>query len=114
MGVLDNIISNIDVMYIVACNAATYFVIKMIEGLSKVKKMGTWYKRLTATVVAIGLGFLMYYGFEHPMEPLFYGAFIQFVTWDYLFKPLVKMLPQFFSPTGLGPVGDGKVEDLDP
>lgn len=93
MFLLEDIISNIDVMYIVACNAATYFVIKLVDGgLKKGKKLKTWPKRIIATVVAIGLGFLMYYRFEHPLEPLFYGAFIQFITWDYLFKPLVKNL----------------------
>lgn len=93
MFLLEDIISNIDIMYIVACNAATYFLIKLIDsGLKKGKKLKTWPKRVIATLVAIGLGLLMYYKFEHPMEPLFYGAFIQFITWDYLFKPITKNL----------------------
>ena len=116
MDLLNTIIENIDLMYIVSCNAATYFVIKMIEGARKNKKLGTWYKRLTATIVAIGLGFLMYYGFGHEnKESLFYGALIQFLTWDYLFKPIMKMLPQFFSPMGGGgPIGGGSPDDMDP
>ncbi len=116
MDIISTIISNLDLMYIVSCNAATYFIIKMIEGGIKSKKgLGTWHKRLAATLVAIGMGFAMYYGFQHTeVEPLFYGFFIQFLTWDYLFKPLMKMLPGFFSPTGMGPVGGGKPEDMDP
>lgn len=116
MDLLNTIIDNLDLMYIVSCNAATYFVIKMIEGARKNKKLGTWYKRLVATVVATGLGFLMYYQFDHTnTEALFYGALVQFLTWDYLFKPLMKMLPQFFSPMNVGgPVGSGNPEDLDP
>ncbi len=109
---LEDIISNIDIMYIVACNAATYFVIKMIDGgLKAGHKLKTWPKRIVATLVAIGLGFLMYYRFEHPMEPLFYGAFIQFITWDYLFKPLTKNLHSLLFPGGGIPDGP---KDMDP
>ena len=115
MDLLNTIIDNLDLMYIVSCNAATYFVIRMIEGARKKKKLGTWYKRLAATVVAIAMAFAMYYGFEHQnFEALFYGFFIQFLTWDYLFKPIMKMLPQFFSPMSGGPIGNGNPEDLDP
>lgn len=117
MDLLNTIIENLDLMYIVLCNSATYFIIRFIESAMNAKKtdgkkkspkkLGTWWKRFISTLVATGLGFLMYYEFDHPAEPLFYGAFVQFVTWDYLFKPLVKMLPQFFSPAGaLSPVGD--------
>lgn len=114
MFLLENILENIDIMYIVACNAATYFLIKMIDGGRK-KPLKTWPKRIIATLVAIGLGFLMYYRFEHPLEPLFYGGFIQFVTWDYLFKPLTKNLHSILFPMGGGGGGipDGPA-DMDP
>ena len=102
---------NIDLMYIVSCNAATYFVIKMIEGARrKPIKLRTWWKRLISLIVAIGMGCMMYYGFNHEMEPLFYGAFIQFLTWDYLFKPIMKALPGFFTPLG-GQITGEPIED---
>lgn len=113
MFVLENIISNIDLMYIVACNAATYFVIKMIDGAAK-KPLKTWPKRIVATLVAVAMGLLMYYRFGHPLEPLFYGGFIQFVTWDYLFKPLTKNLHSILFPQIGGMHGGGDPGDIDP
>ena len=115
MHLLEDIVSNVDIMYIVSCNAASYMVIKLLEGPNtkkKKKRLGTWHKRLVATVVAIVIALVMYYKFDHTdSEALFYGAFIQFLTWDYLFKPIVKSLP---SAIVGGPVGNGTIDDLDP
>lgn len=98
MDILNTVIMNIDLMYIVSCNAATFFITKTIDGASK-KKLKKWWKRLIAAVVAVVIALIMHHSFGHETEPLFYGAFIQFVTWDYLFKPIVKSLPDWFTPS---------------
>ena len=92
MDIFTTILENVDLMYIVSCNAATYFIITLIEGFKKNKKMRTGYKRLTSAICAALIGMVMYRCLEHPLEPIFYGWFIQFVTWDYLFKSVVKSL----------------------
>lgn len=91
MDILTTIIENIDLMYIVSCNIATYFIITSIDSARR-RKIKTWLKRLIAGVIAALIGVLMYHHFEHPVEPIFYGWFVQFITWDYLFKPFVKSL----------------------
>jgi hypothetical protein len=34
----------------------------------------------------------MYGTWGHNPEALFYGFFLQFLTWDYLFKPFIQMM----------------------
>lgn len=35
--------------------------------------------------------------FEHPSETIFYGFFLQFLTWDYVFKNWLNKLGKLFK-----------------
>ena len=85
--------ASIDVMYIIMCNIATYAVIKMAETVSS-KQLSTAWKRITSAIVAIILGFIVV-KMGHDKEAVFYGFFIQFIVYDYLWKWAIKKLEKF-------------------
>lgn len=80
------LLEKIDIIYIIICNIFTYVV------LSPMPKMKTWWKRLISAGCAILVDVAMYFGFGHSLEGIFYGFFLQFLTWDYLFKDLVQII----------------------
>lgn len=95
--VLNSIVSSIDFLYILLCNVVTWFTLECLY-LTKLKeKLNTWSKRLIATGIAIALGALMYYAFKRPFEPMFYGFFIQYLSWDYFFKAIVERIRNTIS-----------------
>ena len=44
-------------------------------------------------------------GMGHQAEPIFYGFFVQFITWDYIFKGLMRKIQKKYSPDD-GPMHD--------
>lgn len=87
------LIQNVDLIYILVCNFATYTVIKFLEMIDTEDdkiKIKTWVKRLISTFVAILLGLVFFYGFHHDLQQLFVGFFLQFLTYDYLLKGFIK------------------------
>ena len=54
-------------------------------------------KRIVSAVFAIIIGVFMVTQFDHDNECVFYGFFIQFLTWDYIFKSWVKRLSKMFA-----------------
>ena len=95
--IVEMIEQNIDFMYILLCNVVTWCA---IEGLSLTKfkeRLSTGMKRLIATVVAIFLGAVLHRGFGHPFEPIFYGFFIQYLSWDYFFKAIIERVRDTIS-----------------
>jgi uncharacterized membrane protein HdeD (DUF308 family) len=89
----DMFLSSIDIMYIIMCNIATYAVIKMIVAVRE-KDLKTSWKRIISAIVAAVLGFISIKG-GHDREAVFYGFFIQFIVYDYLWKWAVKKLENF-------------------
>lgn len=85
-SLLGHILERIDLIYIIICNIFTYII------LQPMPKMKTWWKRLISAGCALLVGCVMYFGFGHSLEALFYGFFLQFLTWDYLFKDLVQLI----------------------
>ncbi|MBR4590330.1 hypothetical protein [uncultured Methanobrevibacter sp.] len=83
-------LSSIDVVYIIMCNIATYAVIKMIVTFRENDLKTSW-KRIISTIVAIVLGIVMI-SLGHDKESVFYGFFIQFLVYDYLWKWIIKKL----------------------
>lgn len=83
-------LSSIDIMYIIMCNIATYAVIKMITTIRE-KDLKTSWKRIISAVVAAILGFILV-KMGHDKEAVFYGFFIQFIVYDYLWKWAAKKL----------------------
>ena len=90
--VIQYISSNINLMYIITCNIITYFVLNYIERRNSEHKLKKWIKRIIAFGVAFILGLIEVIILKHPVDPIFYGMFMQFLTWDYMFKPIVNSL----------------------
>lgn len=88
-------ISSIDIMYIIMCNVATYAIIKMIETVSSKYLTKAW-KRIISAIVAAILGIIVV-KMGHDREAVFYGFFIQFIVYDYLWKWAIKKLEKFSS-----------------
>ena len=87
--------SALDLSYIALCNIVTYLLIQSLESiLGKTIKRG--WKRLISAVAAIVLGFFMLC-LDHEFEGLFYGFFVQFLTWDYVFKGWLNKLSKIFN-----------------
>lgn len=82
---------SIDVMYIILCNVTTYVILTAIP---KAKDIATGWKRLISAVVAVLIGLLCVYRFDHEPEPIFYGFFIQFLMYDYVLKWFFKKLDE--------------------
>ncbi len=90
--IITYITSNINIMYIIICNIVTYLVLNMCEMLNKERKMKRLWKRIIAFGIALGIGLAEIFVLKHSIDPIFYGMFIQFITWDYLFKPVMKRI----------------------
>ena len=97
--IVETIINSIDFLYIILCNVITYVVIESLCATKYKEKLTTWVKRLIATGIAILLGAVMYYGFHRSFEAMFYGFFIQYLSWDYFFKALVERVKNIISGT---------------
>ena len=90
--IISYITSNINIMYIIICNIVTYLVLNMCEMLNNERKMKRIWKRIIAFGIALGIGLAEIFLLKHSIDPIFYGMFIQFITWDYLFKPIMKRI----------------------
>lgn len=97
MDIFLSLLEQIDLMYIFICNAATYIILQILKSSCKKVKQTTLFKRMISTVIAIALGLLMCLVFKHPSEAVFYGFFIQFISWDYFFKPIIKSIQDKIS-----------------
>lgn len=103
MEILLSLIEQIDLMYILMCNAGTYLLLQVLRLWSKNKKTSILYKQTTlfkrgvSAIMAIAIGALMHFAFGHASEPIFYGFFIQFISWDYFFKPIINRIQNAIS-----------------
>lgn len=88
---LEFLFQSVDFIYVIMCNVCTYAIIQVIKdcNLWKLTKSN---KRITSAVIAFTLAVVMYGTWGHNPEALFYGFFLQFLTWDYLFKPFIQMM----------------------
>lgn len=92
-----SIIYSFNLMYLVVVNLATYGIIKIIDDLNGVKPVSTWCKRIVATVIGITIGYILINNYNAESEKIFYSFFLSFISWDYLFKPIVKRLGTKFD-----------------
>lgn len=90
--IITYITSNINIMYIITCNIVTYLVLNMCEQLNSERKMKRLWKRLIAFGIALGIGLVEICVLKHSIDPIFYGIFIQFLSWDYMFKPIMEKI----------------------
>lgn len=77
----ENIINNLNILYIFMCNIVTYLVIKSIP-----KDPSTLWKRVISTVVAILLGTAGIFWLNYDKEAIFCSFFVQFLMYDYVIK----------------------------
>jgi len=96
-NVIETILGSIDFLYIVLCNVITWFTLECLSMTKLKDSLSTWVKRCIATAIAIGLGAIMYYGFHRSFEAMFYGFFIQYLSWDYFFKAIVERVRNTIS-----------------
>ena len=96
-NLIETILGSIDFLYIILCNTITWFVLESFSLTKWKDKMTTWVKRIIATAIAVGLGAIMYYGFHRSFEAMFYGFFIQYLSWDYFFKALIERVRNTIS-----------------
>lgn len=78
---LDNIIGNLNILYIFLCNIVTYLIIKSIP-----KDLSTLWKRVVSTVVAVILGVVGILWMHYDKEAIFCSFFVQFLMYDYVIK----------------------------
>lgn len=90
--IITYITSNINIMYIITCNIVTYLVLNMCERLNNEHKMKRLWKRLISFGIALGIGIAEICILKHSIDPIFYGIFIQFLSWDYMFKPIMEKI----------------------
>ena len=95
--IIDTILGSIDFLYIILCNVITWFTLECLSMTKFRDSLSTWVKRCIATGIAIVLGAVMYYGFHRSFEAMFYGFFIQYLSWDYFFKALVERVRNTIS-----------------
>ena len=101
------ILAVIDIVYILVCNAATYFIITFFESANGANVLKTWHKRLLSAAVAGFLGYVFVTVFQHNLEAIVVGFFMQFIVYDYLLKPIIQKLQK-----SLGGESDSNI-DLD-
>lgn len=98
---LKYIIGCIDITYVVGCNALTWVILTTIDSvrvdtLNIKKKLPKWIKIIIASLVAGVLGYVRYKYFSANLECIITSFFIQFLTWDYFFKIIIKELQGLF------------------
>lgn len=79
--VLDNIIANLNILYIFLCNIITYLIIKSIP-----KDIPTLGKRGISAGVAIIIGIIGILWMHWDKEAIFCSFFVQFLMYDYVIK----------------------------
>lgn len=78
---LENIINNLNILYIFLCNITTYVIIKSIP-----KDIHTLWKRGISAIVAIVLGIIGIIWMNWDKESVFCSFFVQFLMYDYVIK----------------------------
>lgn len=85
------LLSKFDLAYMFAVNVATYIIIKVIDNLNGEKIVPTYLKRIIALIVGIIIAFTVV-SFGADKTIILYSFILSLVSWDYLFKGIVKKL----------------------
>lgn len=78
---LENVLNNLNFVYIFMCNIVTYLIIRVIP-----KDPSTAWKRVISTVVAVLLGLAGIFWLDYDREAVFCSFFVQFLMYDYVIK----------------------------
>lgn len=86
-----DVLSRFDFAYMFVVNLVTYLVIKMVDELNGDKTVPTWGKRTIAVTLGFILGIVAcVLGADRTV--IFYSFFVSLVSWDTVFKPILKIL----------------------
>lgn len=91
MKFIEELLSHFDIAYMFAVNVATYLIIKTIDKFNGEKIVPTWTKRIVAVIVGIIIG-LAVTSFGTDKTIILYSFILSLVSWDYLFKGIIKKL----------------------
>lgn len=85
------LINSFDFGYMFSVNVLTYLIIKIIDYLNGDKSVPTWLKRTIAVVAGLLLALIIVLmnGFT---PSLLYSFILSLVSWDTIFKPLLKFI----------------------
>lgn len=85
------LLSKFDLAYMFAVNVATYIIIKVIDNLNGEKIVPTYLKRIIAFIVGAIIAFAVT-SFGTDKTIILYSFILSLVSWDYLFKGIIKKL----------------------
>lgn len=85
------LINSFDFGYMFSVNVLTYLIIKTIDYLNGDKSVPTWLKRIIAVIsgLILALIIVLMSGFT---PSLLYSFILSLVSWDIIFKPLLKYI----------------------
>ena len=85
------LINSFDFGYMFSVNVLTYLIIKTIDYLNGDKSVPTWLKRTIAVIsgLILALIIVLMSGFT---SSLLYSFILSLVSWDTIFKPLLKFI----------------------
>ena len=85
------LINSFDFGYMFSVNVLTYLIIKTIDYLNGDKSVPTWLKRIIAVIsgLILALIIVLMNGFT---PSLLYSFILSLVSWDTIFKPLLKFI----------------------
>lgn len=92
--IIDLIINSFDFGYMFSVNILTYLVIKAIDQINgEDVSVPTWTKRIVAVLCGLLLGGIIYIN-EGYNNMLLYSFIASLVSWDTIFKPVIKYFKQ--------------------
>lgn len=88
--IIDILLNSFDFGYMLTVNILTYLLIKSIDALNGPNKaVPTAIKRLVAVLSGLVLGGIVYF-YSGYSNIILYSFIASLVTWDTIFKPVVK------------------------
>lgn len=91
--IFDLLLGSFDFGYSFSVNILTYLIIKLIDNLNGEKEVPTYMKRIIAVICGIILGAILSFTEGFSMI-IIYSFILSLVSWDTIFKPLIKHYKQ--------------------
>ena len=95
--IVDALISNFDFAFMLSVNVLTFIIIKIIDELNKEQRVSTWIKRFIAVICGAGLAVLFFYSSDVKLPILIYSFILSLVSWDFIFRPIVKIIKKGYK-----------------
>lgn len=87
--IINLIVNSFDFGYMFSVNVLAYLLIKVLDTMNGKKVVPVWQKRLIAVLAGVVLGviIIIFQGFS---VQILYSFILSLISWDVLFKPLLK------------------------